>query len=103
MWNAIMIQIYNVGKIFERLWIELFILILMFVLARYFSSIIESSGLFSIMVTKAICMTAGVCHSLISRKMVWPYIDFATERRWDNNLMIIAWHVVIIWGWARGG
>ncbi len=60
-------------------------------------------GLLSLMASKMLFISAGIVHAHISRKLLFPYIDFRTERRWDNNVMIIAWYVVIIWGWARGG
>lgn len=60
-------------------------------------------GLLALVVTKLVLISAGIVHAHLSRKWVFPYIDFCAEGEWSNNLMIIAWYVVIIWGWARGG
>jgi|GEM_PF-1797084 hypothetical protein len=60
-------------------------------------------GLLALVITKLILISSGIVHAHLSRKWVFPYIDFQAEAAWSNNLMIIAWYVVIIWGWARGG
>ena len=61
------------------------------------------AGLFSIFVTKFILVSAAVIHAHITRKLLFPYIDFSHEEDLSNNLMIIAWYVIIIFGWTRGG
>jgi len=34
---------------------------------------------------------------------MWPYIDFNKDTDLVKKVMIIAWYVVIILGWTRGG
>lgn len=87
----------------KRLKFDLFLLLGMMGLAFFFSDFVANSGLLSLWITKAICITTGIFHAHISRKMLFPYIDFKTETRWDNNAMIIVWYTMIIFAWARGG
>ncbi len=68
-----------------------------------FISLEAKEGFLSIFIGKLAFVSAGIIHAHISRKMLFPYIDFAKERRWDNNVMIISWYIVIIFCWARGG
>lgn len=51
----------------------------------------------------AIRVSLGIMVAHITRKLMWSYIHFSTEKDWSNNAMIIAWYVVIIWSFARGG
>lgn len=60
-------------------------------------------GLLSIFMSKLIFVSAGILHAHISRKLLWPYIDFNTEKEWSNNLMTIVWYAMIILAWSRGG
>ena len=60
-------------------------------------------GLLSIFMSKLIFVSAGIVHAHISRKLIFPYIKFADEKDWTNNLMIIAWYITIIFAWSRGG
>lgn len=60
-------------------------------------------GLLSIFMSKLIFVSAGIIHAHISRKLIFPYIEFSTECDWTNNLLVISWYVVIILSWSRGG
>lgn len=60
-------------------------------------------GLVSIAITKFILVSAAIIHAHITRKLLFPYIDFSSEKELSNNLMIIAIYVIIIFGWTRGG
>jgi hypothetical protein len=60
-------------------------------------------GLLSIFMTKLLFVSAGVIHAHITRKMLFPYINFSHEPDKWNNIMVIVWYVVIISAWARGG
>jgi hypothetical protein len=51
----------------------------------------------------AVRVSMGIMVAHITRKLMWPYIHFKDEKEWSNNLMVIAWYVVIIWSFARGG
>lgn len=61
------------------------------------------AGLLSLFITKFILVSAAIIHAHLSRKLLFPYIDFGKEKDWSNNVMIIALYVVIIFGWTRGG
>jgi len=78
------------------------ILILLIIPGNYFP--VEAKvGFTSLILTKFILITLGNVHFFITRKLMFKYINFATEKEWSNNAMIIAMYVIIVWGWARGG
>ena len=79
------------------------IVLLMLFIPNDFLPVEAKAGLVSIFVTKFILVSAAVVHAHITRKLLFPYIDFSEERELSNNLMIIAWYVIIIFGWTRGG
>ena len=60
-------------------------------------------GLVSIAVTKFILVSAAIIHAHITRKLLFPYINFSKEPDLSNKVMVIAIYVVIIFGWTRGG
>jgi hypothetical protein len=79
------------------------IVLLMLFIPNDFLPVEAKAGLVSIFVTKFILVSAAVVHAHITRKLLFPYIDFSHEEDLSNNLMIIAWYVIIIFGWTRGG
>lgn len=79
------------------------IILLMFFIPNDFLPVEAKVGLVSIFVTKFILVSSAVIHAHITRKLLFPYIDFSHEENLSNNLMIIAWYVIIIFGWTRGG
>lgn len=79
------------------------IILLMFFMPADFLPVEAKAGLVSIFITKFILVSAAVVHAHITRKLLFPYIDFSHEEDLSNNLMIIAWYVIIIFGWTRGG
>lgn len=92
---------------FRRVWVDVISLIAVFLLAWFLPEALmpelAKMGLLSIFMSKLIFVSAGIIHAHISRKLLWSYIAFSNEKEWTNNLMIIAWYVVIISAWARGG
>ncbi|MCK9439438.1 hypothetical protein M0Q39_05260 [Patescibacteria group bacterium] len=60
-------------------------------------------GLLSIFITKFILVSAAVIHAHITRKLLFPYIDFKQETNLSNNIMIITWYAMIIFAFSRGG
>jgi hypothetical protein len=78
------------------------ILLMVFVSVDFFP-VEAKAGLLSLFITKFILVSAAIVHAHISRKLLFPYIDFAGEKDWSNNAMIIAWYVIVIFGWTRGG
>lgn len=79
------------------------IILLMFFMPADFLPVEAKAGLVSIFITKFILVSAAVVHAHITRKLLFPYIDFSEEKDLSNNLMIVAWYVIIIFGWTRGG
>jgi hypothetical protein len=91
----------------KRVSIDVGSLIIIFLIALFMPSYIfpemAKIGLLSLFMSKFIFVSAGIVHAHISRKLLFPYIDFSDNTEWTNNLMIIAWYVTIIFCWARGG
>ena len=65
--------------------------------------IAAKANLVSLFFTKFILVSAAIIHAHITRKLLFPYIKFAAEKEWSNNAMVIAWYVIVIFGWTRGG
>jgi len=61
------------------------------------------AGLISLVVTKFILVSLAVIHAHVTRKLMFPYIKFVVEKDWSNNAMVIAWYIMIIFAWSRGG
>jgi len=57
----------------------------------------------ALLMTKIILISMGNIVFLVTRKLMYSYINFKTEKEWTNNLMIIVMYAVIVWGFARGG
>jgi branched-subunit amino acid transport protein len=97
----------NVKFNFKRLALDILSLVgvfaLLFFLPETLMPELAKMGLLNIFMSKLIFVSAGIIHAHISRKLIWPYISFSSEKEWTNNLMIIAWYVTIIICWARGG
>lgn len=87
---------------FDALTLLTIVLIMVFVPID-FLPVEAKAGLISIFITKFILVSAAVIHAHITRKLLFPYIDFSEEENLSNNLMVIAWYVIIIFGWTRGG
>lgn len=60
-------------------------------------------GCLAVVLTKILVISAGVLYAHVSRKLLFSYIDFSKEQEWSNNLMVVAWYIVVIWAFARGG
>ena len=95
--------IANSRRVAPDLGVLISIIIMLAIIPARLVPVEAQAGLLSLFLTKLILISAGIVHAHLSRKWVFPYIDFKEEAVWSNNLMIIAWYVVIIWGWARGG
>ncbi len=92
---------------FKRIGVDTFALItivlLMIFVPNDFLPVEARAGLVSLFVTKFILVSAAIVHAHITRKLLFPYIDFSQEKELSNNLMVIAWYVIVIFGWTRGG
>jgi hypothetical protein len=78
-------------------------LLIFFLPGRELAELNPKIGFLSIFLSKLIFISAGILHAHITRKLMWPYIDFDKDTNVVRRLMIIAWYTVVIWGWARGG
>lgn len=91
----------------QRVLFDILSLLFVFLIAVFVPDMIfpemAKIGLLSVFISKLIFVSAGILHAHISRKLIFPYIDFSKDEDWTNNIMIIAWYVVIISAWARGG
>lgn len=94
-------------KYFSRVWFDILSLLLVFLTAFFLPDwlfpVDAKMGFITLFLVKFFSVSAGIIHAHISRKLIFPYIKFSTEETWSNNLMIIAWYVVIIFAWAKGG
>ena len=92
---------------FKRIGVDTFALItivlLMIFVPNDFLPVEAKAGLVSLFVIKFILVSAAIVHAHITRKLLFPYIDFSQEKELSNNLMVIAWYVIVIFGWSRGG
>jgi hypothetical protein len=91
----------------KRVALDIIALIAVFLIAFFMPDALMPElakiGLLSIFMSKLIFVSAGVLHAHISRKLLFPYIDFSKDEDWTNNVLIICWYAVIISAWARGG
>ena len=92
---------------FNRIWFDVVLILAVFLTAYFAPDVLlpemAKIGLVSVFFSKLIFVSAGILHAHISRKLIFPYIDFKNEKEWSNNLLIIAWYVIIVMGWTRGG
>jgi hypothetical protein len=79
------------------------IFLLMIFVPEDFFPVEAKAGLVSLVITKFILVSIAIVHAHISRKLLFPYIDFKQEKDLTNSIMIIAWYVIIIFAFSRGG
>lgn len=79
------------------------LILLMVFVPDDFIPVEAKANLFSLWFTKFILVSSAVLHAHITRKLLFPYIDFETEKELSNNIMVISWYLIIIFGWTRGG
>jgi hypothetical protein len=86
----------------KRTWVDSTVLLA--IIAAIFFLPPPESGLLTLAIAKVMFISAGILHAHITRKIMWSYIDFnKPDCDIYHKIMVIAWYVVIIWGWARGG
>jgi len=93
----------KIGRISFDIIVLIIIGLIIFFLSDDFIPIESKIGLFSIFITKFLLVSAAIVHAHITRKLLFPYINFSAEKELSNNLMIIAWYVIVIFAWSRGG
>jgi uncharacterized membrane protein len=101
-WNDIW---FNVKRVYPDIISLVSVFGLMFLLpTSTFESPDPKMGLISVFLAKLMFISAGILHAHITRKLMWPYIDFNDEKQSVmSKVLVVAWYSVIIWGWARGG
>ena len=97
----------NILDTIKRIWFEVLILtslvlLIIFVPSDYIP-VVGKEHLVDLFITKFLLVSAAITHAHISRKLIFPYINFATEKDWSNNAMVIGWYIIVIFGWTRGG
>lgn len=85
----------------KRTYLDTLALVLIIVGINYLPP--PESGIMTLALAKLLFVSAGILHAHITRKVMWPYIDFNKDTDLVKKVMIIAWYVVIILGWTRGG
>lgn len=86
----------------KRTWLDALVLVLIIIGINFLPP--PESGVVTLALAKLMFVSAGILHAHVTRKVMWPYIDFNDEKQgiWGKAL-VIAWYVVIILGWTRGG
>lgn len=86
----------------KRTWIDAFVLVLIIIGINFLPP--PESGVVTLALAKLLFVSAGILHAHITRKIMWPYIDFNGEKTdmWQK-IMVIVWYGVVILGWTRGG
>lgn len=86
----------------KRTWLDALVLVLIIIGINFLPP--PESGVVTLALAKLMFVSAGILHAHVTRKVMWPYIHFNDEKQsiWGKAL-VIAWYVVIILGWTRGG
>lgn len=86
----------------KRTWVDALVLFLIIVGINYLPPL--ESGIFTLALAKLMFVSAGILHAHVTRKVMWPYLDFNDEKQsiW-GKVLIIVWYSVIVLGWTRGG
>ena len=86
----------------KRTWIDVLVLVLIIIGINLLPP--SESGVVTLALAKLLFVSAGILHAHVTRKVMWPYIDFNDEKQgvWGKALVIV-WYAVIIIGWTRGG
>jgi hypothetical protein len=90
----------------KRISFDLFVLLFVFFLIYFVEKGIAPEakiGFISLFLSKWVFISGGIIAAHISRKMIFPYIDFNNETDPIMKIFIIVWYAVIIGSFARGG
>jgi len=85
----------------KRVYVDTVVLIGIIIAIVFFPAL--ESGLIALGLAKLMFISAGILHAHITRKIMWPYIDFNKDGDLMQKVMVVVWYAVIIWGWAKGG
>lgn len=56
-----------------------------------------------LLVFKAMLISAGILHSHIARKLLFPKLDWSVTKLTGGHYVTIAFYVIIIYAYATGG
>jgi hypothetical protein len=89
-------------KELKRIW---FILVMTIVLAYVFiSGFYESFPPISqLVLSKFLLVTAGVLTAHVTRKFLFPNVDWTNDSQWQLATAVIAFYLIIIYCFAMGG
>lgn len=91
-----------IGPSIGRIWHELAVLLINVFLLFYFKEWIQNPAL-QLLMFKMLLINAGVIHATMTRKIIFPYIDFETETdNWKKGL-VIAFYIIIVYAYSAGG
>jgi len=99
-------------NVLRRTWFELLSILSIFFLIYFIptdyitnSDVINPKlGLLSLFFSKFLFISMGILHATITRKVLFPYINFKEEKGLTSNaIMVIVLYAIIIFGWVRGG
>ena len=91
----------------KRLWVDVCVLLSLLLIglgapAAWFP--LEAKiGFISLFLSKLTFVSAGLIHSHLARKVLFPYIDFKESKDPFHKALVIALYVLITFCWARGG
>ena len=63
-------------------------------------------GVFGLFITKGLFVTLGVGYAHVSRKFLFPYLDFEVlmlEHHWGGMAFLTVYYGVVIWAFSMGG
>lgn len=90
----------SLGKILKRVWFDV-ILFLVIGLVLLFASNMPNHGI-ELFLYKGLLVSAGVLHATITRKVLFPYIDFETCDTY-HSVFITVLYAVTIYAYSVGG
>jgi hypothetical protein len=91
-----------VGPSLGKIWHELAVLIINAILLFYYKEWIQHPAM-QLLMFKMLLINAGIVHATITRKVIFPYIEFETETDSWKKALVIVFYAVIIYAYSAGG
>lgn len=86
----------------KRIYFEIILFVMNGIALFGFKDVITNPAL-QLVSFKMLLINAGILHSHIARKLLFPYIDFGQEKDAVRKIMIVSLYVIIIYAYASGG
>lgn len=90
-----------IGRIYHELILFSVLVYVLFIVKD--NQVLESNPALQLLCFKSLLVSAGVLHATITRKIVFPYIDFNNEVDIWKKILIISLYIIIIFCYASGG